>query len=88
MKAPEMTVTVAAMDFTLRDYFAVHAPDCWVHNNDQTVGDSMRIIGIKRPREYNHNRHYPQVIAIKSYQYADAMLAARVQNNPEGAPNE
>jgi len=70
MKAPEVTVSVATMDISLRDYFAAQALNGWISTlTDECLNDY--------DGDDEAFAQHQSCVALAAYGYADAMMAAR-----------
>lgn len=64
---------------SLRDYFAAHAPASALDINDWSVQDCQNFLGLPDGEPYQWRKHYTGLQAKLAYEYADAMVKARVQ---------
>lgn len=68
-----------ANNLTLRDWLAGQAMPVLITDEDtafMTIRDAATYIGVKE-EDYNYRTHWPRIVAKLSYEYADAMIAAR-----------
>lgn len=62
------------LGMTLRDYFAINAPQQVIEISDWRVEYCASVLGVER---YYAVDHYFPLLAKLQYQYADAMIAER-----------
>lgn len=67
---------VSGEGMSLWDYFAAHAPE-HVTNQDGTVAEARKALGLADDIQYAYDPHYYQLVAMRAAKYADAMLAER-----------
>jgi hypothetical protein len=60
---------------SLRDYFAAHVDDDSLVTPD-TVAKAAAELGIDA-KDYDNHKHFPILVAMARYRYADAMIARR-----------
>ena len=62
---------------TLRDYFAAHAPAEVTNLDGWRPDECTKKLNLPVGVIYDWSKHYYKLVAILSYEYADAMLQAR-----------
>lgn len=62
---------------TLRDYFAAKVPAEALNIDGWSVKQCAAVLGLPQGTDYSYRLHYAQLLALLSYEWADAMLDAR-----------
>ena len=63
-----------------RDYFATHAPKEVLSLDGWSIEYCQTFLGLPENEKYSSRKHYALIIAKLSYEYADAMLVARLKS--------